>query len=330
MTPPLAYDAPIAAYEAQAAPAAHLQVARHYGCDDWAALVAYVESLQDPAVHRFEAAVEALIAGDEATLRRLLDEDPSLVHARSRRSHRGTLLHYVASNGLEIYRQKAPPNLVELTRLLLERGAEPDALADFYGAPHAPMPLLVSSCHPAQAGLQAAVAELLIDFGASVESVPGSGRWACPLSTALAFGYLDTATALVRRGAKVDGLDKAAGLGRVDDTARLLPAADAETRHRALALAAQNGHTAVVKLLLDAGEDPNRFNPDGLHSHSTPLHQAALAGHLDVARVLIAAGACTDTRDLEFHATPLGWAEHGGQTVMVEYLRPLSALRGIN
>ncbi|MBM3793157.1 MAG: ankyrin repeat domain-containing protein [Acidobacteria bacterium] len=277
MTPLVSHDAPIAAYEEQAATAGHLQVARHYGCEDWAALVAYVESLQDPAVHRFEAAVQALIASGQATLRRLLDEDPSLVHARSRRSHRGTLLHYVASNGLEGCRQKAPPSLVELTRLLLERGAEPDALADLYGAPHAPMPLLVSSCHPAQAGLQSAVAELLIDFGASVEAVPGSGKWACPLSTALAFGYLDTAAALVCRGAKVDRLDKAAGLGHLEAAARMLPAADAETRHRALALAVQNGHAAVVQFLLDAGEEPNRFNPDGLHSHYTPLHQAALA-----------------------------------------------------
>ncbi|MCC6536339.1 MAG: ankyrin repeat domain-containing protein [Bryobacterales bacterium] len=334
MLPHLPFDAPLTAYAAQAAqldggPAA---LARFYDFEDWPALTEYVASLADPAVHRFEAAIEALISGDAPALRRLLDEDPSLVHARSRRRthfnppvHAGTLLHYVASNGLEGYRQKAPPNLVELTRLLLEHGADPNALAGFYGGPHTPLPLLVSSCHPAQAGLQTAVAELLIDFGASVEAVPGSGPWASPLATALAFGYLDTAAMLARRGARVDRLDLAAGLGRLDEAARLLPAADPPLRHRALALAAQNGHANVVQLLLEAGEDPNRFNPDGLHKHSTPLHQAALAGHLEAARLLLAAGASLNTKDLEFHATPLGWAEHGGQSAMAEYLRSVAA-----
>ena len=35
----------------------------------------------------------------------------------------------------------------------------------------------------------------------------------------------------------------------------------------------------IVRMLLDAGEDPNRYNPVGAHSHSTPLHQAAVGGH---------------------------------------------------
>jgi uncharacterized protein (TIGR02246 family) len=50
----------------------------------------------------------------------------------------------------------------------------------------------------------------------------------------------------------------------------------------------------IVRLLLDAGEDPNRYNPDGLHSHSTPLHQAALAGHDAVVRLLVERGARLD------------------------------------
>jgi ankyrin repeat protein len=40
----------------------------------------------------------------------------------------------------------------------------------------------------------------------------------------------------------------------------LLPSTDAEVRHRALSLAAQHGHAEIVRLLLDAGEDPNRYN----------------------------------------------------------------------
>src|SRR5205807_2098987 len=85
-------------------------------------------------VHRFEAAVEAVINGDEASLRRMLAEHPDLAQARSSRTccfdppeHRATLLHYVAANGVENYRQKTPPNAVEITRLLLDAGADPNA-----------------------------------------------------------------------------------------------------------------------------------------------------------------------------------------------------------
>ena len=53
----------------------------------------------------------------------------------------------------------------------------------------------------------------------------------------------------------------------------MLPSASADDRHRALALASQLGHAGVVGVLLDAGEDPNRYNPPGTHAHSPPLHQ---------------------------------------------------------
>jgi ankyrin repeat protein len=275
--------------------------------------------------------VEAVIDGDLATLESLLREDGELVRARSTRVthfdppvHRATLLHYVAANGIEGYRQRTPPNAVAVARMLLEAGADVDALADTYGGEHTTMSLLVSSCHPANAGLQVALAEALLDFGAAVEG-RGSGAWTSPLMTALAFGYRDTAEALVRRGAQVATLAAAAGLGRLDDVRRLLDAAGAEDRHRALALAAQHGHADVVRPLLDAGEDPNRYNPQGNHGHSTPLHQAVLAGRDDVVRLLVTRGARLDIRDTIYDGTPLGWAVHGGRTEIADYLRAQGA-----
>jgi hypothetical protein len=116
-------------------------------------------------------------------------------------------------------------------------------------------------------------------------------------------------------------LPAAAGLGRFEDAARLLPTASPEDRHRALVFAAQLGHAEIVRLLLEAGEDPNRFNPPASHTHSTPLHQAALAGHLSVVRTLVEHGARLDIRDTLWHGTPLGWAEHGGRTEVAAYLR---------
>src|SRR5215467_7291804 len=142
------------------------------------------------------------------------------------------------------------------------------------------MSLLVSSCHPANAGVQEELVEILLDFGAAIEG-SGTKKWGAPLMTALAFGYPGAAQTLVRRGARVDHIAAAAGLGYLDRARQLLASADADGRHRALALAAQHGHVDIVRLLLDAGEDPDRYNPEGNHSHSTPLHQATFAGHED-------------------------------------------------
>lgn len=68
--------------------------------------------------------------------------------------HRATLLHYVAANGVEGHRQRTPANAPDVARVLLESGAEPDAVADMYGGQCTTMVLLVSSSHPAEAGVQ--------------------------------------------------------------------------------------------------------------------------------------------------------------------------------
>jgi hypothetical protein len=311
---------------------AQLVVARRYDFLDWEALMAWVDAVTDDGpVFLFESAVEAVIAGDATVLQTLLRGHPELVAARSTRmthfdppAHRATLLHYVGANGVEGYRQKTPPNADEIARILLHAGAEVDALADLYGGHWTTMGLLVSSCHPAEAGVQITLAETLLDFGAAIEGVNVS-KWGSPLMTALIFGYRGTAEALARRGARVDNLAAAAGLGRLADAAQLLPQADAASRHAALSLAAQHGHVDVVRLLLDAGEDPDRYNPQAHHPHTTPLHQAVLAGHEEVVRLLVERGARLDIKDTIYHGTPLGWAIHAGQSEIEKYLRTRGA-----
>lgn len=310
-------------------PDAQLTVARWYDFENWPRLAEYVDAVtQDGSpVCRFESSVEAVISGDVTSLGSLLREDPELVRARSTRvthfdppAHRATLLHYVAANGVEGYRQTTPTNAVDVARMLLQAGAEADALAGMYGGQHTTMSMLVSSGHPAKAGVQVALVDTLLDFGAAVEG-RGSGEWTSPLMTALAFGYQGAAEALVRRGARVNNIAAAAGLGRLADVRQLLATASSLDRHRALVLAAQQGHVEIVRLLLDAGEDPNRYNPKGNHGHSTPLHQAALAGHEMVVRLLVDRGARLDIKDTIYQSTPMGWAMYGGRTDIADYLR---------
>jgi hypothetical protein len=274
---------------------AQMAIARWYDFADWQRLEEYVDAVNrnGSTVARFEAGVEAVINGDVGALRELLRDDPELIRARSTRVthfdppvHRATLLHYVAANGVEGYRQRTPPNAVAVAALLLESSAEVDALADMYGGQCTTMSMLVSSGHPAKAGVQVALVETLLDFGAALDA-QGSGEWTSPLATALAFGYLPAAHALVGRGARMETLAVAAGLGLLDDARRLLPAASALDRHRATALAAQH----------------------------------ALAGHAGVVRLLVERGARLDIKDTIHEGTPLGWAEYGGRQEIAEYLR---------
>ena len=307
---------------------ARLTVARAYSFLDWPALAEHVsESTRAGSpVHEFESGVNTVITGDTGALRHLLEGNPDLVRARSRRRtshdppvHAATLLHYVAANGVEGHNQKSPSNAVDVATMLLRAGADVDALAAMYGGNYTTMSMLVSSSPPAAAGVQVPLVETLLDFGAAIDGI-GDPTWGSPLGTALVFEFTDVAELLVRRGARVDDVAHAAGLGRLADVERLLPASDAASRHRALALAAQLGHADVVRVLLDAGEDPDRYNPDGTHAHSTPLHQAALHGHDAVVRLLVERGARVDIQDKVWHGTPHGWATYAEQPATAAYL----------
>lgn len=310
-----------------------LAIARWYDFRDWPSLEEWVDAVKNAGspIARFEAAVEAVIAGDAATLSRLLREDPSLVRARSTRVtcsdpavHRATLLHYLAANGVEGYRQRSPANAVEIAKILLDAGADPNAPQDSYGGQSTTMALLVSSLPPKAAGVQVPLVDILVDYGANI-SPSGEGNWTSPIETALVFNMCEAADALERRGAPIDTLAAAAGLGRLEEVRRMLPSAPANDRHRAVALAAQCGRADALGALLDAGEDPNRFNPPGTHSHSPPLHQAIAAGHLNVVKLLVERGARLDIKDTIYEGTPLGWARHCDRPDIASYLASIGA-----
>ena len=134
---------------------------------------------QDQVDTRFEAAADAIAAGDLDSLRQLLDAEPALVRMRSPFPHRQTLLHHVAANGIEVERQgDSPSNAVDVLRLLIERGADPDAICDSYGGGNGAttLYLLVSSAGPAAAGVEAALVE---NCAAAAPESTGSMMTAC-------------------------------------------------------------------------------------------------------------------------------------------------------
>jgi len=297
---------------------AQLAIARESGFPSWARLKRHIEkpTLSDhlnlPHHERiedatFRRAVDLLDAGDAAGLRAYLNQHPNLVSMRvifdgGNYFRNPTLLEFAAEN--PVRRGKLPHNILEVVKVILSAGVEPSALNET-------LMLVSTGSVPRECRVQVPLIDLLCDQGAD----PNSAILAAALHH-----ELESVNALIKCGAQI-GLPVAAALGRLEDARRLLPAANPEDRPLALSLASDFGHVEVVRILLDAGEDPNRYNPVGGHSHATPLHQAAGAGHEEVVRLLVERGARLDLKDILWHATPAEWARHGGKTAVEAYLR---------
>jgi hypothetical protein len=294
-----------------------LSIAGEYGFPSWARLKRHIETptlsdhLNLPHHERiedatFRRAVDLLDAGDAAGLRAHLQLHSHLAHQHvvfegGNYFRNPTLLEFVAEN--PIRHGTLPGNILDVSKVILDAGVEPSALNETLG-------LVSTGRVPREAGVQINLIDLLCDYGADPKGA---------IRAAAAHGEFEAVNALLARGTRLD-LPVAAALARIDDGRRLLPGASPEDRHDALALAAQFGHVEIVRLLLDAGEDPNRYNPVA-HSHSTPLHQAALAGHEKVVRLLVEHGARLDMKDIIWQATPADWARHAGKTAIEDYLR---------
>src|SRR6267154_2464985 len=170
------------------------------------------------------------------------------------------VLEFVAEN--PVRHGTLPQNVVQVAKAILDAGVEQSALNET-------LMLVATGSVPRECRVQLPLIDFLCDRGADPDSA---------IEAATLHGELEAVNALIGRGARIN-LPVAAALRPIEDFRRLLPVADSRNRHLALALASQLGLVEIVRLLLDAGEDPNRYNPVGGHSHTTPLHQAAGAGY---------------------------------------------------
>jgi ankyrin repeat protein len=274
---------------------------------------------------RFHPAQSALAAGDLEALAALFTADPDLATAQSSRSH-PTLLQCLVLT--------MPPvdNLEALIDFLADHGAE---LTD----------PLIAACGM---GNVRAVAKLL-DRGARIE---GNGRWS-PLEEALYFGHPACVSLLVERGAPVNNLRTAAGLGDMekvagcfDELGGLISAAgeiaspfsqipiseDVKRDPRqiignALVFAAAWGREEAAAYLLARGAEINMI-PAGFDYSGTPLHYAALEGRREMVEFLLQQGADPAVRDTKIGTLPEGWAEHGKHDELAEYLRKVRERAG--
>ncbi len=288
----------------------------------------------------------AAATGDLTRVRALLDRDPTLANGVSQYGS------YYVGCGAPIKNAVVSGN-IEIVRLLLERGADPNRPEEGI-APHG------HALYTAVARRHYDIAKLLLEHGAypnppvesSADAVSiaimngdrkmlellGShgGEWEIDMGPGRTnVSYADIKAAGVRRSVKM----LAAQGDVMEATARFEAEPALADDPEALGNAASHGHADFVRLMLrfapavakkatvsrprdialllfEHGMDPSL--PNWLRA--TPLHHFAQSGDIESAALFIDHGADLNARDEEWCATPLGWAAHAGKTCMVEFL----------
>jgi ankyrin repeat protein len=262
--------------------AAQLAIAREYGFPSWRALKAEIDRRRAPAVAAFFAACRA---GDVATLRDLLRQEPGLVRERAPEGNTG--LHLAVEH-------------LDAVRVLLEHGADPNARDESDNA----YPL-----HYAGGAGGVDVVRVLLDAGGDVHGV-GDAHQLDVIGWATCFGPTireDVLALLLGRGARhhvfsaIAARDLDAIRRLVEEDPRALSRRLSRTENRQTALhyviAPPDGllgggfrtgsHYATLDLLLELGADVEAEDDKG----RTPLVLAMLRGDEQAMRRLKAAGA---------------------------------------
>ncbi|HEY6977088.1 MAG TPA: ankyrin repeat domain-containing protein [Chitinophagaceae bacterium] len=249
----------------------------------------------------FREAVEAIDTGDINTLKRLLDGHPQLVAQRLNIPEEGYFQHpyllwFIADN--PIRHEKLPANIVEITRLIMDKVRE-HAPETFLQQISYACGLVSTGRIPGECGVQIELMNMFLDAGVK----PGSGLGE------LAHGNIEAAKHLIKRGAELT-LPVAVGLGWNDDIMRLAKTATGTEMQVALVVAGFFGNAGIISFLIEKGVDVNAV-PDnfyGFHSHASALHQAVYSGSVESVQLLVEAGAKLDATDRIYDGTPLDWA----------------------
>jgi ankyrin repeat protein len=259
---------------------AQFVIARAHGFENWPAFAGQItaQTRRNSPESQFELAADAIVGGNAPALERLLRENPQLIRARSTREHRATLLHYVAANGVEGYRQKTPKNAVSIAEMLLNAGAEVDAEANVYGGGATTLVLAATSVHPERAGVQIALLETLLRHGAQINRAASAGNGQPIVRACLANGRAQAAEFFAARGAQLK-LEEAAGVGRLDvvrnffhQDGSLKPNVTNQQLVTGFAWACGFSRNDIVTFLLDKGVALDAYDIDG----QTGLHWAAM------------------------------------------------------
>lgn len=229
-----------------------------------------------------------------------------------------------------------------IVRLLLERGANPDAADSLTGR---------TALVEASAKGRLPIVETLLSHGANPSTRDALDAQNC-LTAAIAGGHADVARVLVKAGARVEpaAFEQACMRGRLDLAQLCVDAGGDPSTSDALKSAAMGGNVDALRWLVQRGVDVAKRGPDALLEAAnasktesvrylielgvpvesrtsygwTVLHLAAYNGNAATVKVLVDAGA--DLRaDDGTGKTPLDWAREQGKRENVAELERASA-----
>lgn len=262
--------------------------------------------------------IESAKSGDGDAIKHLLKK---AADANASKADGTTALHWAALR-----------DDLNIARMLIQAGADPGAANDYGATPmwlactnrsHAMVKeLLAARANPdaalwsgetplmncARTGATEAVAAMLA-AGANVNAAESNYNQTA-LMWAAAAGHADITGMLIDRGADISAKTKATA-DKLPHSCTVCSWKPSVGGFTPLLFAARSGDVATVRLILDAGADPN----EGTTEHGNALVIAGASGHVDLALHLLAAGGDPNSAD-ESGLTALHHAVGGGLSLM--------------
>ena len=244
-------------------------------------------------VEQVEQLKNAIINGETKSVLTMIQQNPSLVHAKISYPLDGDWKYYFpeSSKVTPLY-VAAGEGKLEIVKALFKRGADIDKGAYAYG--YTPL-------HIAATRGYLDVVVFLFEKGANMEA-KGLFFGLTPLHWACSNGKLDVVIFFIEKGINVD----------IASSRNLTP----------LYEAAYHGHLDVVDFLLNRGA-----NIEGLSSNTTPLIEAARNSRLDVVIFFVNRGANIEAKTGYLRWKPmtaLQWAKRNGHKEVADFLRKQS------
>jgi len=284
-------------------------------------------------------------------VRRMLSEDPGVIHARGgdgqlplHFAQTVEMADYLFDRGAEIdardvdHESTAAQWMVrdrqDVARALVRRGGATDILmASALGNVESVTQIVDGSPEAIRTAVNAKYFPMRDPRAGGTIYIWTLGANKGSHAIAREFGHEEVWRALMRRTPEPMKLAVACELGDRDLAAQLLaarpdlPSALTADERRRLPDAAQDNNAGAVARMMEAG-----WPADARGQHNaTALHWAGFHGNAEMARVLLQHGAPVNVKDDEYDGTPLGWALHGAkrpeQCSTGDYDATIAALR---